>query len=32
MERYLAQPPRLLHEVGQPYPSRDALHDRTDLR
>lgn len=32
MERYLAQPPRLLHEAGQPYPSRDALHDRTDLR
>jgi hypothetical protein len=32
MERYLSQPPRLLHEAGQPYPSRAALHDRPDLR
>lgn len=32
MKRYLAQPPRLLHESGQPYPSRDELHDRADFR
>ncbi len=32
MDRYLAQPARLLHETGLPYPSRDALHDRSDLR
>ena len=32
MYRYLAHPARVLHEAGQTYPSRDALHDRTDLR
>ncbi len=32
MERYLAQSPRVIHEAGQPYPSREALHDRSDLR
>jgi plasmid stability protein len=32
MERYLGRKPRVLHEPGAPYPVRDALHDRTDLR
>lgn len=32
MQRYLAEPPRVLHEAGLPYPSRDTLHDRADLR
>ncbi len=32
MEHYLARPPKVLHEEGQPYPSRDTLHDRADLR
>lgn len=32
MERYLNQPARVLHEAGSPYPSREGLHDRADLR
>jgi len=32
MERYLAQPARVLRQPVQPYPSRDELHGRADLR
>lgn len=32
MERYLAKPARVLQEAGLPYPSREGLHDRADLR
>lgn len=31
MGRFLSRQPRPLHEGG-PYPSRDELHERTDLR
>lgn len=32
MDRYLACQPAILREPDQPYPSRDDLHDRADLR
>ena len=32
MERALAIRPEKLNESGKPYPSRDSLYDRTDLR
>jgi plasmid stability protein len=32
MRDYLAKQPRVLHEPGTPYPSRDELHERADLR
>ena len=32
MRDYLSRPPVVLHEPRTPYPSRDALHDRADLR
>lgn len=32
MRGYLSRKPRVLHEPSVPYPSRDELHDRGDLR
>lgn len=32
MEEALAMVPQRLNESGTPYPSRDSLHDRADLR
>lgn len=32
MADYLARPPRRLRSAAQPYPARDDLHDRADLR
>lgn len=32
MQRFLARPPARLKRRGTEYPTRDALHDRPDLR
>jgi hypothetical protein len=32
MKRYLSKKPSLLSTPGEPYPSRDELHARDDLR
>jgi hypothetical protein len=32
MERYLSRPARLINESGAPYPGREAVHERPDLR
>lgn len=32
MSQYLSQTPKLLRRASDDYPSREALHERTDIR
>lgn len=32
MKRYLSKPPSALSKPGDPYPTREELHDRVNLR